>query len=66
MNEDTVTIKVSEKEKMALVKKYLDTGKVETKDSLALGIDPWKYPNFGELYVKRLAVIVEELIIDRF
>ena len=46
---------------MALVKKYLDTGKVETKDSLALGIDPWDYPNFDELYVKRLAVIVEEL-----
>lgn len=62
MSEDTITIKVSEKEKMALVKKYLDTGEVKIKDSLALGIDPWDYPNFAELYVKRLALIVEELI----
>ena len=50
------------KEKLTLVKKYLDTGRVETKDSLSLGIDPWDFPNYSELYVKRLALIVEELI----
>ena len=50
------------KEKLMLVKKYLETGRIETKDSLSLGIDPWKFPNFGGLYVKRLALIIEELV----
>jgi hypothetical protein len=53
---------VSTKENLLLVKKYLETGKVLTKDALSLGIDPWKYPDFGDLYVKRLCLIVEELI----
>ena len=50
------------KEKLILVKKYLETGRIETRDSLSLGIDPWEFPNFGELYVKRLALIIEDLI----
>lgn len=50
------------KEKLLLVKKYLETGEVSIKDSLALGIDPWDYPNFWELYPRRLALIMEELI----
>ena len=50
------------KDKLLLVKKYLETGKVLTKDSISLGIDPWEFPNFGELYARRLAIIVEELI----
>ena len=58
----TTKIKLTTKDKLLLVKKYLETGEVSTKDSLALGIDPWDYPNFWELYPRRLALIMEELI----
>jgi hypothetical protein len=55
-------VDMSAKDKLKAVKKYLETGKVETRDSLDMGIDPWTFPNFGELYVKRLTLIIEELI----
>jgi len=51
------------KDKLLLVKKYLETGKVSIKDSLFLGIDPWDFPNFWAHY-RRLALIMEELIDD--
>lgn len=55
-------VDISAKDKLKAVQTYLETGNVTISDSLALGIDPWVWPNFEELYVRRLALIVEELI----
>jgi hypothetical protein len=62
MGTSETMMSMTTKDKLLLVKKYLEGSKVLTKDSLSLGIDPWEFPNFEKLYVRRLAVIVEELI----
>lgn len=44
------------------VQRYLESGKVTSKDAITLGVDPMIYPNCEELYVRRLAFIIERLL----
>jgi len=57
MDSGNASEKLSQRERLKLVKKYLDVGVVEAKDAIALGIDPLKHPDYSTLCVMRMSEI---------